>query len=192
MHGTEAIGVEVDSTQHILLQLEEVVQKFNEDSSGQEKLIEKAEKKFDNKVLEHIAQQIAIKQVELATFFGNFENSFKNSASLFAKLCDVSGFTKEIKEKLNKIDNDMQASASSLQIDPSSSISHHSRMKYLAALQVELLREEARIRENLIDIQNMVLPIMGSMQKHIAHCKSLVQDQTFSIADHMIQFSSEV
>ena len=104
----------MDSTQHILLQLEEAVQKFNEDSSGQEKLIEKVEKKFDNKVLEHIAQQIAIKQVELATFLGNFENSFKNAASLFAKLCDVSGFTKEIKEKLNKIDNDMQASASSL------------------------------------------------------------------------------
>ena len=30
---TEAIGVEVDSTQHILLQLEEAVHKFNEDSS---------------------------------------------------------------------------------------------------------------------------------------------------------------
>ena len=103
----------MDSTQHILLQLEEAIQKFNEDSSGQEKLIEKAEKKFDNKVLEHIAQQIAIKQVELATFLGNFENSFKNVASLFAKLCDVSRFTKEIKEKLNKIDNDMQSSASS-------------------------------------------------------------------------------
>ena len=58
---TEAIGVEVDSTQHILIQLEEAVHKFNEDTSGQEKLIEKAEKKFDNKVLEHIAQHIAIK-----------------------------------------------------------------------------------------------------------------------------------
>ena len=86
----------------------------------------------------------------------------------------------------------MQSSASSLQKDPSSSISHHSRMKYLVALQVELLRDEARIRENLIEIQNMVLPIMGSMQKHIAHCKTLIQDQSFSIADHMIHLSAEV
>ena len=97
----EAIGVEVDSTQHILIQLEEVVQKFNEDSSGKDKLIEKAERKFDDKVLEHIAQQIAIKQVELSTFLGNFENSFNNATSLFAKLCNVSEFTKEIKVKLN-------------------------------------------------------------------------------------------
>ena len=127
----EAIGVEVHYTPHILLQLEEAIQRFNEDSSGQEKLIEKVERKFDDKVLENIAQQIAIKQVELATFLGNFENYFKNTTSLFSKLCDVSEFTKEIKEKLNKIDNDMQSSASSLQMDPSS---HHSKMKYMAAL----------------------------------------------------------
>ena len=58
-------------------------------------------------MLEHIAQKIAIKQVELATFLGNSKNSFKNATSLFAKNCDVSKFTKEIKDKLNKIDNDM-------------------------------------------------------------------------------------
>ena len=69
---------------------------------------------FDNKVLEHIAQQIAMKQVELAMFLRKFENSFNNAASLFAKLCDVSGFTKAIKGKMNKIDNDMQTSASLL------------------------------------------------------------------------------
>ena len=43
-----------------MFQLAKVVQNFNEDSSGQEKLIKKAEIKFDNQVLDHIAQQIAI------------------------------------------------------------------------------------------------------------------------------------
>ena len=66
-------------------------------------MIEKAERKFDDKVLEHIAQQIAIKQVELSAFLGNFENSFTSAVSLFTKLCDVFRFTKEIKVKLNKI-----------------------------------------------------------------------------------------
>jgi hypothetical protein len=56
----EAIGVDIDTSQHILSQLEEAVNKFNDDASGQEKLIEHAEKKFDNKVLGHIAQNIAI------------------------------------------------------------------------------------------------------------------------------------
>ena len=66
---TEAIVVDVDSSQQILLQLEETVNKFNEDSIGQDKLMEKANKKFDNKVLEHIAQQIAINEVELSSIF---------------------------------------------------------------------------------------------------------------------------
>ena len=64
---TKAIGVDVDSSQHIFLQLEEVVNKFNEDSTSQDKLMEKAENKFDNKVLENIAQKIVIYQVELSS-----------------------------------------------------------------------------------------------------------------------------
>ena len=83
---------------------------------------------------------------------GNFENSFTNAASLFAKLCDVFGFTKEIKEKLNKIGIDMQSSASKLRMDPSSSSSHHTKIRYLSDVQAKLLREEARIRANVIDI----------------------------------------
>ena len=110
----EAIGVDVDSSQHILLQLEEAVYNFNEDSTGQEKLIEKAEKKSDNKVLEHIAQHIVIHQVQLSFILVNLENSFTNVTSPFAKLCDVTNFTKEIKEKLNKIDEDLKASTQKL------------------------------------------------------------------------------
>ena len=90
---TEAIGVEIYSSQHILLQLE-VVKKINEDFSGQDKLMEKVEKKFDNKVLEHIAQQIAILQVELSTILTNLETSYTNVTSLFVRLCDVTEYNK--------------------------------------------------------------------------------------------------
>ena len=108
---TEAIGVDVDSTQHIFLQLEEAVNKFNEDSLGQDKLMEKAKKKFDNKVLEHIAQQITIHQVGLSSILSNLESSYTNVTSLFSKLCDVTKFTKEIKGKFDKIKEDLKASA---------------------------------------------------------------------------------
>lgn len=87
---------------------------------------------------------------------------------------------------------DMQESASKLKVDPSSSISHHTKIKYLVDIQAELLREEVRIRENLINIQNMVLPVMDTMQKHIVHCKSLIQEQNFSVANHLIQLSPDV
>ena len=67
-------------------------------------MIEKEENKFDNKVLEHIVQQIAIQQVELSSILTNLETSCTNVTSLFAKLCDNIEYTKEIKSKLNKID----------------------------------------------------------------------------------------
>ncbi|GLJ48668.1 hypothetical protein SUGI_1026660 [Cryptomeria japonica] len=111
---TDALGIKVDPSQHILLQLEEAVNRFNEDSSGEEKLIERTEKKFDNKVLEHIAQQIAIKQVELTTILAKLENSFNNVTSFFAKLCDVTEFTKGIRDQLKKVDDDLKTSAQQL------------------------------------------------------------------------------
>ena len=59
-------------------------------------------------------------------------------------------------------------------------------------MQEELLREEARTREILIDIQGMILPNMDVVQKHIAHAKTLIHDNNFSFANHMIELSVEV
>ena len=108
---TQALGTKVDSSQPILFQLVEVVQKFNEEIDGQDKLIEKSKKKFENKVLEHIDQQIVIHQVEISKILVNLETSYSNVTSLFWKLCDVSEFKKEIKDKLSKIDEDLKANA---------------------------------------------------------------------------------
>ena len=76
--------------------------------------MEKAEKKFDNKVIEHIAQKIAIQQIEISTILTNLETSHTNVTSLFVKLCDFIKYTKEIKRKLNKIDEDLKVSAKQL------------------------------------------------------------------------------
>lgn len=59
-------------------------------------------------------------------------------------------------------------------------------------MQLELLREEARIHSQLIDIENMILPIMDIMQKHIDYSKTLIHDTNFSIAEHMIKLSAKV
>ncbi|GLJ20075.1 hypothetical protein SUGI_0364220 [Cryptomeria japonica] len=189
---TDALGIKVDPSQHILLQLEEAVNRFNEDSSGEEKLIERTKKKFDNKVLEHIAQQIAIKQVELTTILAKLENSFNNITSFCAELCDVTEFTKGIRDQLKKIDDDLKVSAQQLQLDPSSSSTHHSNIRFLLNKQSELLREDARIRSTLLDIQNMILPNMDTMQKHIIHSKTLIHDNNFSVAEHVIELSAKV
>ena len=66
------------------------------------------------------------------------------------------------------------------------------KIKFLSDMQIDLLREDARIWYTLIDIQNMILPIMDTMQKHIAYSKILIHDNNFSIADHMIELFAKV
>ena len=61
--------------------------------------------KFENKVLEQVAQKIAINQVELSTILSSLETCENNVTSLFKKLYDTSIFTQEIKDKLSKIDD---------------------------------------------------------------------------------------
>ncbi|GLJ49424.1 hypothetical protein SUGI_1046450 [Cryptomeria japonica] len=133
-----------------------------------------------------------LKQVELTTILAKLENSFNNLTSFFAKLCDVTEFTKGIRDQLKKIDDDLKASAQRLHLDPSSSSTHHSNIRFLLDKQSELLREDARIRSTLLDIQNMILPNMDTMQKHITHSKTLIHDNIFSVAEHQLprsQFS---
>ena len=38
----------------------------------------------------------------------------------------------------------------------------------------------------------MILPIMDTMHKHIAYSKTLIHDNNFSIACHMIELSAKV
>ena len=83
----------------------------------------------------------------------------------------------------------MKVNAQLMQSDHSASSSLHHKIRFLSEKQAELLREEARIRSTLIDIQNMILPIMDTMQKHIAHSRTLIHNNNLSIADHMIELS---
>ena len=89
----DALSIEIDSTKPILDQLEKVVQKFNEDLNGQYKLPQRAKRKIENKVLEQVAQKIAINQVELSIILSSLETYANNVSSLFSKLCDKYIFT---------------------------------------------------------------------------------------------------
>ena len=52
-----------------------------------------------------------------------------------------------------------------------------------------MLREEERIRATLVYIQVTILSKMNVLKKHIAHAKTLIHDNNFSIVDHMIELS---
>ena len=49
------LSIEVNEKSPIIEQLVEIVHKLNEDVDGQDKLVEKGERKFENKVIENVA-----------------------------------------------------------------------------------------------------------------------------------------
>jgi hypothetical protein len=142
--------------------------------------------------LEQVAQKISIHQVELSTTLSSLETSTNNVTSLFRKLCDTSILTHGIKDKLSKIDENLKVSADLLSLDLSYSSADYLKIKFLTNFQAELLREEAKTRATLVDIQDMILPNMDALPKHIAHAKTLIHDNKFSIANHMMELLEEV
>ena len=100
----DALSIEVNSTQTILVQLEKFVHKFNKDLNGKEKFLQREEKKFENKVLELVAYKNVIYQVHLSTILSSLETFANNFTSFFRKLCNTTIFTKEINDKLSKIE----------------------------------------------------------------------------------------
>ena len=73
--------------------------------------MQRSKRKFENNFLEQVAQKISIDKLELSTTLATLEISIDNLVSLFVKFSDTSIFTKEIKDKLFKIDEDIKASA---------------------------------------------------------------------------------
>jgi hypothetical protein len=84
--------------------------------------------------LAKIAERIAIHQVEVSNLITVLEAILANVVKLFGKLCDIPSFTQDIKNKLQKIDEDMKASATQLALDPSSNSLHLANIKYLTDL----------------------------------------------------------
>ena len=107
------------------------------------------ERKFENKVLEQVAQKIAIYQVDLSTILSSLETFANNVTSLFSNLCDTSIFTQEIKDKLSKIVEDLKESSHQVSLDSSYSFSHYSKIIFLTNMQEKLLREEERLGPHL-------------------------------------------
>jgi len=58
----DTLTIEVDEKKAILGQLD-IVHKFNEDLNGQEKILQREERKFENNFFDKVAQKIAIDQV---------------------------------------------------------------------------------------------------------------------------------
>ena len=106
--------------------------------------MQRAERKFENKVLEKVALNISIYQIELSNIVPFLETYVSNFISLFVKLSDTSIFTKEIKDKLSKIDEDIKASGHHLSLDLSYSSEHFTKIRYLENFAIIIIERRSQ------------------------------------------------
>lgn len=100
---------------------------------------------------------------------------------MFRKLCDSSTYTIDIRERMDKLEADLQYCANVLTLDASLSVVHLSRGK---AYRIDCIVQ--KIREKMISIQAMMTPHLEVMQMHLKNAKELVQeDPNLAFVDSM-------
>ena len=88
-----------------------VEQAQNEDQETNMKLMEWSKNKFQGKVNEKIASEIALSQVELAKIIDKVKMVIENIFSLYKKLCDFSYFTQETSQRISTLERNLNISS---------------------------------------------------------------------------------
>ena len=98
-----------NSSSPILVQLSDIVDQINnEDHDTNAKLMEWLEKKIHTKVNQKLANDIILKQVDLANTLDRVKVVLGNIFSLYTKLCDFSNFTQEINQKILSLEKNLK------------------------------------------------------------------------------------
>ena len=66
-------------------------------------MIERVQRKYDNKFMEKVSSKIRVKMVELSAKTNNVGRIALDNNYLFGKLCYVLAFTKEVRENMDKL-----------------------------------------------------------------------------------------
>lgn len=85
--------------------------------------------KHDNRVMEKVSSEIAIKKVELSTLVIELEQLVTNLNTLFEKICDdIPSYYKTIWENMDNIDVGLHKESKELHMDPSTSTLYLSKI----------------------------------------------------------------
>lgn len=90
---------DLDDQEHIIVQLVHILDQINEsDIDVQQKLMERAKKRYDNEVMDKVSLEISINMVEISKKDTNSDKTTLDINSLFRFIFDVPSFIKEVRE----------------------------------------------------------------------------------------------
>ena len=127
--------------------------------------MEWSEKKFQGKVNENIASEIAISQVELAKKIGTVKQVLENIFSLYKKLCDFTYFTQETSQRISALERNLNISSMQLPKDPSQSENYFAQTLCTQQELANLTIEESNIKAKLLQLQSSITPHLEILHK---------------------------
>lgn len=80
---------------------------------------------------------------------------------------------------------DTKANTNALTAEPSTTPVHYFQVRFLTGFQRELMEEERKLRDEISDIQSLLLPHLEVMQHHVKIYKEIIVSLSLSSIKHM-------
>ena len=182
-----------DETKPIMEQLAHIVEQVqNEDQEANVKLMEWSEKKFQGRVNEKIASEIAISQVELAKKITIVKQVLENIFSLYKKLCDFSLFTQDTSQRIAALERNLNIASLQLPKDPSQSEKYFAQTLRTQQELATIQAEESNIKSKLLQLQSSITPHMEILHKEQGYAEHVIKkDPNLSTLDGLVHLAAE-
>ena len=154
--------------------------------------MEWSEKKFQGKVNEKIASEIAISQVELAKKITTVKQVLENIFSLYKKLCDFSYFTQETRQRITTLEGNLNISSLQLPKDPSQSEKYFNLTLRTQKELAELQSEESTTKAKLLQLQSSITPHLEILHKEQGYAETVIKkDPHLFTLDGLVHLAAE-
>lgn len=142
--------------------------------------------------MEKVCDFIAIQEAKLDILMIKLEGTLKNIIQLFYKFFDVPHSTQEISQKLRNLEEELKTREKILTKGAWSFQVHYQKVKHFMGLQLDLRREEDEIRDEILVLQELLIPLVEVMKNNVNKDRELITQQEFLVIDHMLELSSQL
>ena len=183
----------LNESKPIMEQLAHIVDQVqNANQETNVKLMEWSEKKFQGKVNEKIASEIALSQVELAKKIAIVKEVLENIFSLYKKLCDFTYFTQETSQRISGLERNLNISSMQLPKDPSQSEKNFAQTLRTQQELATLTIEESNIKAKFLQLQSSITPHLEILHKEQTYVETIIKkDPNISTLDGLVHLAAE-
>lgn len=184
---------QIDQDAPIIDQLAVLTEAIIHQNVDAKKVIEeRAEEKYSYKLTKKISQEVAVNKVKLSELVTQLEPVISELVTLVQKLCTVENFTTEHDAQIAKLNEELKAIAQSLSTKPNTFKMHYDKLVESKWLRLEIQNKEIKIRDDVTELQSLLLPNLTLLMTHMTKAKTLISTPEMSIAKSIYDMHAQI